>query len=196
MKNPERTLAPRWGAIQVPRRERRDEELRLNKKIVGIMLVVAFFSISTAYAAMDVPALNTFSAVWEAITESNSEIATLEAKIVELEAKVAELEESGSQATLALSIPDFESKWKTILPGETKEIRHNLGTRKLFVYILGKDPMVGGFRFHQIYYGMEKHQGYYMGLYWDALTKNKIRVIRGSSDTSWEYFRVYIWKLS
>lgn len=94
--------------------------------------------------------------------------------------------------------PDYDSGWQAISPNEVLVLTHNLGTRELFVYMVGKT--IAG-NVHQLYYGGDVHYNpglLVVGAYWRLPNINDIWLTRMSDDAlvTWAEVRVYLWIIS
>lgn len=103
----------------------------------------------------------------------------------------------------AFGAPDYDSGWVTIAEGQVLELQHNLNSRELFVYLLGREE-------HSMY-GVYTHQWYLhgdarvttspplivesRGLCWLTTSDNVINLQRLPSDLYWQEVRVLIWQL-
>ncbi len=100
--------------------------------------------------------------------------------------------------------PDYDSGWMEILQGQILILQHNLESQELFVYVLGKleHPTYGDIT-HQDYFGgdhfVDEIELYittnFVGVQWDTLNSNEIRLHRMTNDSLWQYIRVLIWEL-
>lgn len=129
---------------------------------------------------------NPFEMIWEAISG--------------LEGRVETLEEQSPPPGF-LSAPAYDSGWVAFNPGQTViTLEHNLGTRELFVYMVGLH--IDHDVVHQFAYGSDSYLDRNDDLYkdwgarWRLSDDNTINVIRGQQDLWWQEIRVYIWVIS
>ena len=90
--------------------------------------------------------------------------------------------------------PDYDSGWVTTTDAGAT-INHNLGTKELFVYMIGKT----GDKIHQLDFGTDmiitEGDLFEYGAYWETDGENTILIWRGVDDSFWVEVRVLIWKL-
>jgi len=108
----------------------------------------------------------------------------------------------GAQGLPGILTPDFDSGWVTIPDtgsgADILQIDHNLGTKDIFVYMIGKDQW--GFTHQGSYGGYLDSAGRDTGAHWAALTENMTQVWRNHDDQVWGSprwvdVRLLIWKL-
>jgi hypothetical protein len=91
-------------------------------------------------------------------------------------------------------LPDYDSGWIS-LGGEFNNIVHNLGTKHLFVYVVGRDSAGN---VHHIQYGgaICDIYGTKRGAWWSLGSDNTINVYKELGDNSmWDTCRVLIWRI-
>jgi len=146
--------------------------------VVGIAVISCLVGTMFNAMATDTGG-NPWDKVWATMSEFQTKVDSLNATIAELEARVSELE---SQPTTGfLSEPAYDSGW-VYSDGYIITLNHNLGTNKVFVYLIGRDDS-----------GLISHSGYGNDLQWSSLSTTHIDVF-GRYDK--KYVRVMIWKIS
>jgi hypothetical protein len=154
--------------------------MNISKRVmVGAILLsmLSAMMISQAFSVVT-DSGNPFDVIWEAISGLDSRVETLEAQ---------------SPPQGFTSAPAYDSGWTAI--SERVVLNHGLGTKSLFVYMVGRtDPSLADY-VHQAFYGMCDYNGEAQGARWTLLDDNRIEVLRGPQDTYWHEFRVYIWIL-
>ena len=88
----------------------------------------------------------------------------------------------------SLGAADYDSGWVN-QPSESIIFQHNLGTKDVFVYVLGKDKDAVNGWVHQINFDGKD------GVTWYADTIDKILLLRNTDEVYWNEVRVLIWKL-
>lgn len=94
--------------------------------------------------------------------------------------------------------PDYDSGWVS-MPDRFLSLTHNLGTKELFVYFIGRNSLGV---IHQFSYGEDWFYDYQTsmewkqtGATWDINSDNEILVTRSWDDANWDEVRVLLWKL-
>ncbi len=153
--------------------ERGGDNVKRKKQIVAMMsIAVASFLIGTSMA---IDAGNPFGLLWEAFYG-------LEARVEALEGQ--------SPPQGFMTAPAYDSGWQAITAGTYLTLTHNLGTKELFVYMVGKDTTgtIG-----TMFYGSDLEDGLWRGAYFRINAENTIDIRRLADDAVWVEVRVYIW---
>ena len=142
------------------------------------------------------------------LDSKDTEIASLRDAMSDLEEQLSQIEASTADPVIGFNTPDFDSGWVDIEQGGTVEVNHNLGTRNLFVYLIGARTHANEDLIHQNHFGAEAYglpeitpNGGVVtdfidrGVFWHITDENKIRVIRVWDDIDWHRFRVLLWQL-
>ncbi len=189
--------------------------MSIGKKIVGLAIVVMVCGL--ALVAADKDNGNSLKDIWDAIfgveedVEDLSERMDLLEKIYALEARVSVLEECGEceQGPAGppgpegpqgppggLGEPDYDSGWRGLHAGYPAKFSHSLGTRDLFVYIVGRSSSGTTL---QVHYGGDTYYSgataIQRGAYWVASDDQYLQVYRLPDDLNWDEVRVLIWRL-
>ena len=119
----------------------------------------------------------------------DNSVVELQSKVNTLEARVEELE--GQMLPQGfVSAPAYDSGWISIDEAVETVFTHNLETREVFVYLIGKD-LDQGYEINQRWYGVDGTGG----AFWYKLDSNNITIKRGSNSVTWDYVRVMIWRI-
>ena len=176
--------------------------------LIIISVAVASFLIgtmfSTNYLAMGGGKPNP---VWEAIYDLQAKVNSLTNTVTEQQAQISELQTLVDiMNATKLGKPDYDSGWTSIASAQILMFTHNLGTKELLVYVIGKDsvsdwnPSTGDYTWNiginQWVYGSGADCGNVdRGLYWMHLDETTIQVRRGEDDIKWDEVRVMLWKI-
>jgi hypothetical protein len=125
------------------------------------------------------------------IDNLTSRINNLETLIVSMNSTISELEDKIAilNSTKMNKLPDWDSGWISISPGNQVYLYHDLNTTNVFVYVIGQDA--GGI--HQWRFGADLAGSGEYGLFWSNLSANMISVYRMANDSKWIQVRVMIW---
>lgn len=139
----------------------------------------------------------------------DTEIASLSDAMSDLEEQLSNIEASIADPIIGFNTPDFDSGWIDIEQGGTVEVNHNLGTRNLFVYLIGALTHENEDFIHQHHYGTEAYgldvitpnggidtDFIDRGVWWHISDENKLKITRVWDDYDWHRFRVLLWRLS
>jgi len=139
------------------------------------------------------------SQVFSVVTDGGNPFDTIWEAISGLESRVETLEEQSPPPGF-LSAPAYDSGWVAFNPGQGVTLEHNLGTRELFVYMVGLH--IDHDVVHQMAYGSDSYLDRDDNLYkewgarWWLPSDNTIYVSRRQADLWWQEIRVYIWVIS
>jgi len=94
----------------------------------------------------------------------------------------------------------YDSGWVSISSPSSIALTHNLGTKNVMVYMMGRKNMTTTESpyIHQKHYGGEIQVGWSGGVFWRDLTETTIDIQRikgGTGEDYWNYVRVMIWKV-
>jgi len=148
------------------------------------------------------------------LISKDTQIATLSSKVTTLQDQLSRLEESVSVIEdvpiIGFNTPDFDSGWIEIIEDSAGArfafVRHDLGTKNLFVYLLGSEVYESGGKIitqvHQLAIGRDIYDdaNHDRGVYWHTQDDYGLWVSRSSDDNFynrnfWEEVRVLIWVL-
>ena len=186
----------------------------MSRKEIGIVVTVilALTSISFAFAGNNgVP----FDEIWEAIFGIHDDVEDIQSTLTELElvpgppgpegpegpvgpeGPLGEKGDTGNPGPTGIMSPDYDSGWVSLNINAFTFFEHNLGTKDIFVYLLGKNIEASGVVTHQLYFGGSEMAGYYKGVRWSTSSENsnEVSVYRLWDDLLWDEARVLIWKL-
>ncbi len=106
-----------------------------------------------------------------------------------LESRIEALEAQAPPSGF-LTAPAYDSGWQAITADTYLTLTHNLGTKELFVYMVGKDSFgsIG-----TMFYGSDLENGTWRGAYFRITAENSIDIRRLVDDGVWVEVRVYIW---
>lgn len=95
-----------------------------------------------------------------------------------------------SNMTGWLSAPAYDSGWiDPKVPTPPFIFQHNLNTRNLYVYVIGKYVInATTYEIHQVKYGE--------AIFWKILSENTIEIYVNMGYDIYTYFRVMLWKIS
>ncbi|UCE29662.1 MAG: hypothetical protein JSV85_02800 [Candidatus Bathyarchaeota archaeon] len=149
----------------------------IRKKQAAMITSIAFicFLIGTSMASNGG---NPFDSLWDAFNGLESRIEALENQSLPLG---------------FMGAPAYDSGWQAITADTYLTLTHNLGTKELFVYMLGKD-VVG--TIGTMFYGSDLENGTWRGAYFRINAENTIDIRRLADDAVWLEVRVYIWVIS
>lgn len=137
---------------------------------------------------------NPFDMLWEAVQDLQSQIDEIELT----PGPTGPIGPQGPQGPPGgFDAPDYDSGWISIAAGDGVEVRHELGTSNVFVYLVGR--ITPGGALHQYGYGEDRYVDSGIknkGVYWFSLTTFNIWIVRGAQDTFWEQFRLRLWIIS
>ena len=138
----------------------------------------------------------------------NTEIASLSDAMSDLEEQLSNIEASIADPIIGFNTPDYDSGWIDIEQGGNVEVNHNLGTRNLFVYLIGARTHENEDLIHQHHYGTEAYgldaitpnggidtDFIDRGVWWLINGENEIKIVRVWDDNDWHRFRVLLWRL-
>ncbi len=191
--------------------------MKMSRKEIGIVVIVIFTltSISLVFARNNgVP----FNEIWEAIFGIQDDVEDIQSTLtglellqgppgpegpVGLEGPPGEKGDTGNQGLqgnpgpTGIMSPDYDSGWVSLSPNDFTFFVHNLGTKDIFVYLLGKNIDASGFVTHQEFFGGAEIASYYKGVRWSTVSENsnEVSVYRFWDDLWWDEARVLIWKL-
>jgi len=185
------------------KREKGGDSVIKKRQIVALVsIVVVSFLIGTSLAATGG---NPFDMIWEAIEDLQDQIDEIELipgppgpqGEQEPVGPQGPQDEQGPQGPPGFGEPDFDSGWRTIEPGAVDFLEHGLGDAELFVCMVGRyvsltEPTTT-YDIHQRNLNAIVDD---KGAQWtlsEMVPEDTIIVRRGSSDTTWEQYRVYIW---
>jgi len=146
----------------------------IKKKQVVIMVSIAVVSFLIG-TSMATDGGNPFVALWDAVYGLESRIEALE---------------NQSPPLGFMGAPAYDSGWQAITADSYLTLTHNLGTKELFVYMIGKD--VTG-TIGTMFYGSDLEDGSWRGAYFRIDAENTIDIRRLPDDAVWQEVRVYIW---
>ena len=166
--------------------------LKKRQVISLVSIAVISFLIGTTFnvVSMASDGGNPWNRVWEAISELQGNVDSLNASDLDLQ-DIVEMLEDQMLPQGFVSAPAYDSGWITIDKDQILTLTHNLDTTEVLVYIIGKaDVSFELFRIHQLRYG-----DWWNGVNWYRLTNTTITVRRGTPADYWDYIRVMIWKI-
>jgi hypothetical protein len=137
---------------------------------------------------------------------TGADVAALEGRVTFIEDSLTYL--AGVIGPLALK-PEYDSGWIDAPPASNAMVdalvlKHNLGTKDLFVYVVGRNtysvsPSEEDIYTHQDYLHQNRFydpEWRVIGSCWRAYEEDSITIHRGQDDWNWdEMIRVLIWKL-
>ena len=138
----------------------------------------------------------------------DTEVSSLSDALSDLEEQLSNIEASTAEPVLGFNNPDYDSGWHDMVQGGTVEVNHSLGTRNLFVYLIGARTHLNEDLIHQNHFGAEAYglpeitpnggvatDFIDRGVFWHITDDNKLKVIRVWDDNDWHRCRVLLWKL-
>jgi len=144
--------------------------------LVGVILlsILSTVAISQVFSVVT-DGGNPFDAIWQAISGLEARVETLEGQ---------------SPPQGFMTAPAYDSGWVAITADTYLTLTHNLGTKELFVYMVGKDitGTIG-----TMFYGSDLDDGLWRGAYFRINAENTIDIRRLADDAVWVEVRVYIW---
>lgn len=138
----------------------------------------------------------------------DTEIASLSDTVSDLEAQLSQIEASIADPVIGFNTPDYDSGWIDIDQGGSVDVNHNLGTKNLFVYLIGARTLENEDLIHQQHFGAEAYglpeitpsggvatDFIDRGVFWHIRNDDQIKIVRVWDDNDWHRFRVLLWQL-
>lgn len=167
--------------------EYENKNVVLTSLIIGLILGYTTGTLNSRTEARVIEPIET--------SERTPSVVELETTVKELERRIADVE--AIQQPQGLPRPDYDSGWNLYTPGMTRTFEHNLSSKYLLVYLVGRQFGHTIIRWYVegSYYLDPTGHGWYIGAQWTIEDENSIEVQRLIDDGLYHEIRVLIWKI-